>query len=212
MEKQASSFRPTVKKFLNGMCLAVVFPCALSSWLGDRITNDAESIFLFWAHVFSVLPGKPGMFLRRAYYRLTLNRCASNFYVGFGALFTHRCATVEQDAYIGPYALVGSANLGKGCLIGSRASLLSGTELHTLDEQGHWGPCDRTRLRQITIGHYAWIGEGAIIMANVGEGTMVAAGAVVERDIRAGILVAGNPSRFVRKLQEEPQRQMPVSA
>jgi acetyltransferase-like isoleucine patch superfamily enzyme len=212
MESQKSSIQSAMKKFLNGVCLALVFPCALSSWLVDRITHDAESIFLFWAHAFSVFPGKSGMFLRRAYYRLTLERCASNFYIGFGALFTHRCAIVEQDAYIGAYALVGSAHLGKGCLIGSRASLLSGTEQHALDDQGRWGPCDRTRLRRITIGDYAWIGEGAIVMANIGAGTMVAAGAVVEQDTRAGILVAGNPSRFVRKLREEPQRQLSVSA
>jgi len=192
---------------LNGVCLMLVSPCALSALLWERITNGSESIFVFWAHVFSVFPGDAGVFLRRAYYRLTLSHCAFNFYVGFGALFTHRYAFVEKDAYIGPYALVGMAHLGEGCLIGSRASLLSGTAQHALDEQGRWGPCDRTRLRQIKIGDYAWIGEGAIVMANVGAGTMVAAGAVVDQDTRAGILVAGNPSRFVRKLREEPQVQ-----
>jgi acetyltransferase-like isoleucine patch superfamily enzyme len=143
------------------------------------------------------------MFLRRAYYRLTLDHCASNFYIGFGALFTHQHVYIEKNAYIGPYALVGMAHLGEGCLIGSRASLLSGTTQHALDEQGRWGPCDQTRLQQIKIGDYAWIGEGAIVMANIGAGTMVAAGAVVDQDTRAGILVAGNPSRFVRKLRAE---------
>ena len=69
---------------------------------------------------FSFFPGLPGVFLRRAYYRLTLDHCASNFYIGFGALFTHRRALVEKDAYIGAYALVGCAHLGEGCLIGSR--------------------------------------------------------------------------------------------
>ena len=211
MEKQRPSIPAVIKTCLNALCLALVFPCALSCWLGDRITSDEESIFRFWAHVFSILPGKSGMFLRRAYYRLTLDRCASNFYVGFGALFTHRNAIVEKDAYIGPYALVGSAHLGEGCLIGSRASLLSGTQQHVLDEHGHWGPCDKTRLRQIKIGDYAWIGEGAIIMANIGEGTMVAAGAVVEQDARGGILLAGNPGRFVRKLREEPQASTSIS-
>src|SRR5262245_61383090 len=140
MEKQRPSIPVVIKTFLNTVCLVLVFPCALSCWLGDRITSDEESIFRFWAHVFSILPGKSGMFLRRAYYRLTLDRCASNFYVGFGALFTHRNAIVEKDAYIGPYALVGLVHLGEGCLIGSRASLLSGTQQHVLDEHGHWGP------------------------------------------------------------------------
>jgi acetyltransferase-like isoleucine patch superfamily enzyme len=49
-------------------------------------------------------------------------------------------------------------------------------------------------------------------MASIGEGTMVAAGAVVEQDARGGILLAGNPSRFVRKLREEPQISISVSA
>ena len=207
MERQLPSIRLAIKTSLNGVCLALVSLCALSCWLEDRITNGSESMFLFWAQVLSVFPGHLGVFLRRAYYRLTLDCCASNFYIGFGALFTHRCALVEKDTYIGPYALVGSAHLGEGCLIGSRVSLLSGTEQHALDEQGRWGPCDKARLRQIKIGDYAWIGEGAIVMANIGAGTMVAAGAVVEQDARAGILVAGNPSRFVRKLREEPQMQ-----
>jgi acetyltransferase-like isoleucine patch superfamily enzyme len=207
MQQQMLSMRSVIKTLLNGVCLAMVFPCVLSCWLEERLTHGSESIFQFWAHVFSLFPGLPGIFLRRAYYRLTLNHCASNFYMGFGALFAHRCARVEQNAYIGPYALVGSVHLCEGCLIGSRVSLVSGTELHALDEQGRWLPCDRTRLRQITIGEYAWVGEGAIVMANIGAGTMVAAGAVVQQDICAGVLVAGNPSRFVRKLREETQLQ-----
>lgn len=210
MEKQLSSMQSAIKTFLNGVCLVLVSPCALSCRLWNHLTNGSEAMFQFWAHVFSILPGYPGMSLRRAYYRLTLDHCASNFYIGFGALFTHPHAHVEKNAYIGPYALVGMAHLGEGCLIGSRVSLLSGTEQHALDEQGRWGPCDRRRLKQIKIGEYAWIGEGAIVMANIGAGSMVAAGTVVEQDTRAGILVAGNPSRFVRKLREEPQ--MPASA
>jgi carbonic anhydrase/acetyltransferase-like protein (isoleucine patch superfamily) len=209
MKKNSPRIRFIIKTFLNGVCLALVSPCALLCWIEARITNGSESTFLFWAHLFAMFPGRLGVFLRRAYYRLTLDRCAANFYIGFGALFTHRSALVEMNAYIGAYALVGSAHLGEGCLIGSRASLLSGTALHALDEQGRWGPCDQTRMRQIKIGDYAWIGEGAIVMANIGAGTMVAAGAVVEQDARAGILLAGNPSRFVRKLMEDPHLARP---
>jgi virginiamycin A acetyltransferase len=212
MEKRNFDFVSGIKTFLNGICLVLVLPSAVSCWVMDPMTSDEDSIFRFWAHVFSILPGKSGMFLRRAYYRLTLDRCAANFYIGFGALFTHKNVIVEKDVYVGPYALVGSVHLGEGCLIGSRASLLSGTQQHVLDEHGHWGPCDKARLRMIKIGNYAWIGEGAIVMANIGEGTMVAAGAVVDQDARGGILLAGNPSRFVRKLSENPQRPASKSA
>ena len=70
--------------------------------------------------------GIVGIFIRRAFYRLTLEHCAGSFSIGFGAVFSHRQARVEHDAYVGPYAIVGSCRLGRGCLIGSRSSILSG--------------------------------------------------------------------------------------
>ncbi|MGH9174895.1 MAG: acyltransferase, partial [Vicinamibacterales bacterium] len=148
----------------------------------------------------ALVPGPPGIALRRAFYRLTLEACSTSFFVGFGALFTHRDSVVEQGAYVGPYALVGSARLGRGCLIGSRASLLSGPHLHQLDEEGRWMAADVSRRQQIQIGAHAWVGEGAVVMVDVGAGAMVAAGAVVSTPVPAGIVVAGNPARFVRRL------------
>jgi acetyltransferase-like isoleucine patch superfamily enzyme len=151
------------------------------------------------------MPGLPGLSLRRAFYRLTLDHCHPDFYIGFGALFTHRQAHVEAGVYIGPYALVGSSRLGRGSMIGSRASLLSGTDLHEMDHTtGVWTPFEHTRLRQINVGEHAYIGEGAIIMANVGARSMVAAGTVVSNAVPAAVVVAGNPARFVRKI-EVPQ-------
>ena len=48
----------------------------------------------------------------------------------------------------------------------------------------------------------AWIGAGAMILrgVTVGEGGVVAAGAVVTKDVLPYSIVAGNPAEFVRKL------------
>ena len=48
----------------------------------------------------------------------------------------------------------------------------------------------------------AWIGAGAIVLrgVTVGEGGVVAAGAVVTKDVLPYSIVAGNPAEFVRKL------------
>lgn len=58
--------------------------------------------------------------------------------------------------------------------------------------------------RPVTIGSDAWIGAGAAIMrgVNLGEGAIVAAGAVVTSDVASMTIVAGNPARFVRSIDE----------
>lgn len=54
----------------------------------------------------------------------------------------------------------------------------------------------------ITIGDGAWIGARALILpgVNIGDGSVVAAGAVVVRDVPAHTLVAGVPAKTVRLL------------
>lgn len=53
----------------------------------------------------------------------------------------------------------------------------------------------------IDIGEDAWIGYGAIILPQVnkiGQGAIVAAGAVVTKDVEDYAIVAGNPARVIK--------------
>jgi galactoside O-acetyltransferase len=58
------------------------------------------------------------------------------------------------------------------------------------------------RVAPVRIGHRAWIGFNAIILRGVtiGDEAIVAAGAVVTRDVPPRSVVAGNPARVVRSL------------
>ena len=193
--------RQLIKFILNKLSQLLSLPFAASSWLESLLSKESEVIFIFWSNLFALVPGLPGAFLRRGYYSLTLDKCSMNCHIGFGSMFTHRSATVEDNVYLGNYCTIGSAQLGKNTLIGSRSSLLSGNQQHTHnDETGEWEAFSPDNIRQITVGANVWIGEGAIIMANIGEGCQIAAGAVITNDTKSFIILAGNPARFIKSL------------
>jgi len=48
------------------------------------------------------------------------------------------------------------------------------------------------------IGSGSWLANGAIVMASVGPGTVVGAGAVVVRPCQSLGVYVGNPARLVR--------------
>ena len=196
--------KQAIKFILNLVSLILVLPLIILTKLEEKLfSRDTELIFHMCTHIVAILPGLPGAFLRRAFYALTLDACSFHCHIGFGSIFSHRTTTVAKHVYIGSYAIIGSAQLGEHCLIGSRASILSGKELHVMGDDGLWTPYSADRLSQVKLARNAWIGEGAIIAADIGEGSMVGAGSVVTMDIKPHIIVTGNPARFVKKIETE---------
>ena len=198
------NLRGTLKVALHRGAQFLMLPLALLAWRESSFTErQGEVVFYTCAHLVALRPGLPGGFLRRAFYSLTLDHCSADCHIGFGTLFAHRQASVGDHVYIGSYALFGAVTLGDHTLVGSRASILSGHALHELDDDGRWTPYSHERLQRITVGENVWIGEAAVIAANVGSGAMIGAGSVVTSEIRPSIVVAGNPARFVRKREPE---------
>lgn len=193
--------RGVFKNVLDVVATVVVSPLTVICAVELSLRPHSEAAFAWAAQALAFVPGRPGMFLRRAFYRATLASCGPHLFVNFGSFFTHRVAEVGERVYVGHYALVGAARLGDGSSIGSRASVLSGTQLHEPGPDGRWTPYDPSKLQMVTIGEHVLVGEAAVIMTDVGARSLVAAGAVVSTPVPAGIVVAGNPARFVRKLE-----------
>ena len=57
----------------------------------------------------------------------------------------------------------------------------------------------------ISVGNNVWIGAQTVVLPGVtiGDGTVIGAGSVVNRDIPPGVVAAGNPCRVIRKITEE---------
>ena len=56
-------------------------------------------------------------------------------------------------------------------------------------------------FKKVTIGEDTWIGNGALIMANVGKKCIIAAGSVVVDDVEDYSIIGGNPAKLIRKRQ-----------
>jgi acetyltransferase-like isoleucine patch superfamily enzyme len=116
------------------------------------------------------------------------------FYTNFGqsislgknVFINHACSFLD----------IGGIIVEDNVQIGPRVNITS--ENHPLD------PADRTTLvpKPVIIHQNAWIGAGATILPGVtiGENAIVAAGAVVSRDIPANTVVAGIPAKVVKQI------------
>lgn len=116
------------------------------------------------------------------------------FYVNFGqfiqlgknVFINHACSLLDMGGII----------IEDDVLIGPRVNLT--TENHPLD------PSDRRALvtKPIIIKRKAWIGAGATILPGVtiGENAVVAAGAVVSKDVPANTVVGGIPAKFIKAI------------
>lgn len=71
------------------------------------------------------------------------------------------------------------------------------------------GKKDWTKVdsQPIVVKNKAWIGFNSIILKGItiGEGAIVAAGSVVTKDVPAYSIVAGNPARVVRLINNETE-------
>jgi acetyltransferase-like isoleucine patch superfamily enzyme len=107
-------------------------------------------------------------------------------HMGKNVFINHDCTFLD----------IGGITIEDDVLIGPKVSLI--TESHPLS------PAERRALivKPIVIKRNAWIGAGATILpgVTVGENAVVAAGAVVNKDVPANTAVAGVPAKVIKAL------------
>lgn len=108
--------------------------------------------------------------------------------IGNNVFINHACSFLDM----------GGITIEDEVLIGPRVNLV--TENHPLD------PADRRALvtKPILIKRNAWIGAGATILPGVtiGENAVVAAGAVVSKDVPDNVIVGGIPAKIIKSIHQ----------
>jgi acetyltransferase-like isoleucine patch superfamily enzyme len=155
-------------------------------------------VFVTFSDLLSLVPGPPGVHVRRAFYYMTLEACGPDFSAGFGTTLAHPESRVGRGVYVGYRCTLGMVDLGDNVALGSNVDVLSGRHQHHFQspdlpilEQGG-------TFRRVRIGTDSWVGNGAVVMADVGAGSIVGAGSVVVRAIPPMSVAAGNPAAVKR--------------
>lgn len=169
-------------------------------WLiarAERALSRREHWFAAFAELLRLVPARIGLFLRRAYYRRTLERCGEACYVGSLSAFAHREARVGNCVYIGARCTIGTEEIGDDALIGSNVDVLSGRQRHNFDDPTRPVPERGGVFEKVRIGLDTWIGDLAVILADVRDRCVVAAGALVPKPEAPGGIAVGNLARIV---------------
>jgi acetyltransferase-like isoleucine patch superfamily enzyme len=109
---------------------------------------------------------------------------------------------IARRVWLGPYVVIyghGGVEIGEQTLISMHCAVLSSN--HAIPPKGTLIRDVPDELLPTKIGRDVWISANAVILGGVtiGDGAVIAAGAVVNRDVEAGAVVAGVPARLVRK-------------
>ncbi len=173
---------------------ALTFPIALWWW----VLGKHNAAFCTAFELLAWLPGTVGSLIRVAALRWLAQGCDEQVRVEAGTLFSDYRVTIGKYVYIGSYCIIGWAHIEDYVLIASRVSIPSGQHVHHFDRTDIPIALQGGTRTPVRIGRGSWIGEGAIIMADVGEECVIGAGSVVTKPIPPWSIAVGVPARVLR--------------
>ena len=97
---------------------------------------------------------------------------------------------------------MGAITIGDCCLIGDQVAVCD-CDWHEID------PSHRNRsagpIRPVAISNNVWLGSRVMVLKGVtiGDNSVVAAARVVTKSIPANCVVAGNPAKYIRTIEQK---------
>lgn len=191
-------FRQKVKSVAHLFALLLVTP-ALCSYYIRRPILGADRALIGSSQAFALIPGMIGQYLRAAFFRRVLAQCARSATIEFGTIFSQVGARVGENVYIGPMCHIGLVHIEDDVLVASAVHIPSGPNTHGIANLDRPIRDQPGTLRTVRIGAGSWIGSASVVLADVGRGSVIAAGAVVTREIPAFVIAAGVPAEIIRQ-------------
>lgn len=198
LELIKNTLRQTIKNIFHFIFLFLNIPLYLL-FLVLGFFRKRDSVFWTFSQFISLLPGRIGCYIRTGFYRLAMAHCDKESLILFGALFSQWDTEIGKRVYIGANCNIGKCRIEDFCTLGSNVHILSGKNQHYFDDIDIPIQDQGGKFEKIVIDEDTWIGNSAIVMANVGKKCIIGAGSVVTKDVDDYSIVAGNPAKLIRK-------------
>lgn len=156
------------------------------------IAGSAEMVFL---HIAMYIPMNSARLGAARLLGATIGR--GNAIHHGGQIRVARRLRIGNDCFVAEGVVLDARG---GLSIGSHVSINSGVQVWTA--QHDWeSPSFAYVAAPVSIGDRAWISARVVILpgVTVGEGAVIAAGAVVTKDVEPWTLVGGVPAKFIKR-------------
>jgi len=192
------------KRFFYLLGVIGSLPLILITWLEALLLGrQCERVFGSCKELLSIIPTFVGDFMRLGYYSAVCTHVSPDAVILFGSMIAHRDTILRRGVVVGVRTIIGKADIGENVLFGAGVALLSGKYQHGRPQNRGNGDPAVVEFQTIAVGRNSWIGEKAVIMANIGENCTISAGAVLMKDAPDNATFMGNPAR---KVNVEPAK------
>lgn len=158
----------------------------------------SDRLFQEYAQTLSLVPGFLGCKLRGVFYYLTLDECSKDVTIEFGTYFVSKHCKIGNNVYIGANCIISYAEILDDTLIGSCVNILSGKTQHNITDINTPIRLQGGNRTKLIVGRDCWIGNGSIVMSNINDKSIVAAGSIVTKDVESFSIVGGNPAKLIK--------------
>jgi len=194
-----------IKKIIFIIATILVLPLIVLSKIGTSVLKS-NGLFAFGSQCLALAPGLFGTKLGSAYYYFTMEEFHPNCYTLFGTIFPDSRTRMKRYSKIGEFDIIGLCELGERVTICSKVSILAGRYQHNFTDPTKDVFDSDTVFERIIIGDGTFVGEGAIVMANIGENCIIGAGAVVVKEIPPFSIAVGNPAKVIKDRREDMKK------